>query len=104
MTIVLKTLDGCSVSFDDPDPQADDKPPLTSYALPLPSGGYRWYDFTGSHRDEDERVVRCYRERASGPTAALGARVRPEGNRLVALESVAQCECCAGTGVVTVRS
>lgn len=85
MTIVLKTLDGCSVAFDDPDPDADNKPPINTYALPLPSGGYRWYDFTGSHRDEDEKVVRCYRERETGPTAALGVRVRPDNGRLVPL-------------------
>lgn len=104
MTIVLKTLDGCSVAFDDPDPDADNRPPLTTYALPLPGGGYRWYDFTGSHRDEDERVVRCYRERDGGATAALGHRVVPDGNRLVRLSSVQQCAHCAGTGVVTVRA
>lgn len=87
MTIVLVTLDGCKVRFDDPDPGLDTAPPLSTYALPLPHGGYRFYDFTGSQRDEDEKVVRVYTERDVQAADAAPPRlkhVRPSGDKLVA--------------------
>lgn len=68
MRVVLRSLDGLQVTFVDPD-LGDNDPPVEVYALPLPPpvGGFRYYDFHGSRRDEDapdQEVVRVYVERA----------------------------------------
>lgn len=70
MRVVLRSLDGLQVTFVDPD-LGDNDAPVEAYALPLPLavGGFRYYDFHGSRRDEDanQEVVRVYIERADEP-------------------------------------